>query len=89
METALYEQLSLFDGAEGHSAARCCADGRSVPLGRLEAWMLKLVPSGEHVVFVAHKPLVLSPVCCGQIREEHRYYHYMIGGQVYAGVFVG
>lgn len=54
--------------------------------------MLSLVPDGEHVVDVGEHPLVLRPADACQpeeIRPEYRYCHYLIDGQVYAGVFVG
>lgn len=81
-----YEQLSLFRG----TAVRC-ADGQEIALEEPEAWMLEIVPRGEHVAFVDGRPLVLVPVplWCEQVREGHRYYHYTIGGRVYAGIFVG
>lgn len=85
-----YEQMSLFR-VDGHGESRCCADGRTVPAEAPEAWMLEIVPQGEHVVTVDGRPLVLSPVPLrsGQVRAGHRYYHYVIGGRVYAGIFVG
>ena len=52
--------------------------------------MLRLVPKGEYVVYPDKQPLVLVPVkhTADQIPEGHHYYHYTIGGQVYAGTFV-
>lgn len=53
--------------------------------------MLGLVPHGEHVIFVAGKPFVFSrtDACSGGVNEGSRYFHYMIGDQIYSGIFVG
>lgn len=64
-----------------------------------EDWVLEmnaiqqgiLVPEGVYVVEVGKHPLVLRPVDAKpeDIRPEYRYFHYLICGKVYAGVFVG
>ena len=53
--------------------------------------MAELIPAGEYVVQVAGHPLVLRPMPGRQanIQRGHEYYHYMIGGRLYAGTFVG
>lgn len=85
----MLEQLSLF--ADDNAVARSCMDGTTAPAKRPEPWMARLVPNGEYVVRVGQHPLVLRPTPLqeSQIPEGHRYYHYTIGGQVYAGIFVG
>lgn len=83
-----YEQLSLF---HRRSVAMRCADGQAISLEEPDAWMLKIVPQGEHAAFADGRPLMLVPVHLeiDQVREGHRYHHYAIGEQVYAGIFVG
>lgn len=58
---------------------------------RVEPWMAALIPAGEYVVQVAGHPLVLRPMPGRQadIQCGHEYYHYMIGGRLYAGTIVG
>ena len=87
----MFEQISLFDLFPEGTVARCSMDGRTAPANRPEPWMKRLVPNGEYFVRVGDHPLVLKRVHTqeGDIPEGHRYYHYIIGGQVYAGVFVG
>lgn len=85
-----YEQMSLFcpcDKAE----AICCMDGQHTTASIPEDCMKRLVPSGEYVVMVGAHPLVLRPVAlrAEEIPEGHHYYHYLVGGRVYAGIFVG
>lgn len=80
-----YEQMSLF----GKDEAVCCADGTALPVRDPDAWMLKLVPDGEHVVFVGEKPFVLRPAHKDRVAESERYFHYAVGEKIYSGVFVG
>ena len=85
-----YEQMSLFCPCE-ETEAICCMDGGRKTASAPEAWMKRLVPAGEYVVLVGAHPLVLRPVPLRveEIQEGHHYYHYLIGSQVYAGIFVG
>lgn len=87
----MFEQISLFDLLPEDTMARCSMDGRTAPANRPEPWMKRLIPNGEYFVRVGDHPLVLKPAPTQEedIPEGHRYYHYIIGGQVYAGVFVG
>lgn len=87
----MLDQISLFDLTPVNAVARSCMDGKTAPAQRPEPWMLRLVPAGEYVVDVGPHPLVLKPVPLreDQIPVGHHYYHYTIGGQVYAGTFVG
>lgn len=57
----------------------------------VEPWMAALIPAGEYVVQIAGRPLVLRPMPGRQadIQRGHEYYHYTIGGRLYAGTFVG
>lgn len=90
--TAMFEQLSLLseDTPEEAEAIRCM-DGKYVLAVVLDSRMKRLVPNGEYVVMVGVHPLVLRPVKfrAEEIPEGHHYYHYLIGGRVYAGIFVG
>ena len=87
----MFEQISLFDLLPEGTVARCSMDGRTAPANRPEPWMKRLVPNGEYFVRVGGHPLVLKPTRIQEedIPEGHQYYHYTIGGQVYAGVYVG
>lgn len=87
---AQYEQMSLFCPCE-EAEAICCMDGGRTTASAPEDWMKRLVPAGEYVVLVGAHPLVLRPVPLRveDIQEGHRYYHYLIGSRVYAGIFVG
>ena len=87
----MFDQISLFDLLPEGTVARCSMDGRTAPANRPEPWMKRLVPNGEYFVRVGDHPLVLKPTRIQEedIPEGHQYYHYTIGGQVYAGVYVG
>lgn len=82
-------QLTLF-ASEG-AVAICCEDGKEATTRTLEDWMEALVPDGEYVIDIGKHPLVLRPTAttAEKIPVGHRYYHYMIGPQVYSGIFVG
>lgn len=87
-----YEQLSIFTMLLPDEApAICLMDDIQKMARKPESWMLSLVPDGEYVVDVGEHPLVLRPadVQPNEIRPEYRYYHYLICGKVYAGIFVG
>lgn len=87
---AQFEQMSLFCPNE-EAEAICCMDGGRTTASAPEGWMKRLVPAGEYVVMVGVHPLVLRPVPlrAEDIQGGHHYYHYLIDGQVYAGIFVG
>lgn len=86
-----YRQLTIFDLVEDRSKAVNMMDGRAVKTSAPEDWMKRLVPTGELVVMVGEHPLVLSPTghTESEIRPELRYYHYLVAGVVYSGIFVG
>lgn len=89
---AVFEQLSIFTMLLPDEApAICLMDDIQKTARKPESWMLSLVPDGEYVVDVGEHPLVLRPadVQPNKIRPEYRYYHYLICGKVYAGIFVG
>lgn len=89
---AVYEQLSLFPLSIAQEVeAVCCMGSSHTTASAPESWMKHLVPSGEYVVMVGAHPLVLRPVNlrAEDIQEGHHYYHYLVGGRVYAGIFVG
>ena len=54
-------------------------------------WMKQLVPDGEYVVMVGTHPLVMrkTKLAVDEVPEGHQFYHYLINGAVYAGIFVG
>lgn len=54
-------------------------------------WMKRLVPDGEYVVMVGTHPLVMrkTKLAVDEVPEGHQFYHYLIDGAVYAGIFVG
>lgn len=83
-------QLSLFDLMEDRSTAVNMMDGRTEKTSEATDWMKALVPTGELVVMVGNHPLVLSPTArkAEDVRPELRYFHYLIAGVVYAGIFV-
>lgn len=85
----MMKQLSLFIAED--AVAVCCEDGKVLPARELEDWMSTLVPDGEYVIDIGNHPLVLRPTATAadKIATGHRYYHYMIGPQVYSGIFVG
>lgn len=69
---------SLFDGSE-HAAEH------------LKSWMKSLVSDGEYFVIVGTHPLVLRKTALkeSEVPEEHWFYHYIMEGSVYSGIFVG
>lgn len=89
-----FEQLSLFSialSAPLEADAVSCMDNLSSKALPAEPWMKTLVPEGEYSILVAGHPLVLRPA---KIRPEsipkgHEFYHYLIDGRLYAGIFVG
>lgn len=85
------EQLSMFTMNVAPIVAICCMDDQPARASPAESWMAALIPAGEYVVQVAGHPLVLRPAPGKQtdIQCGHEYYHYMIGGRLYAGTFVG
>ena len=82
--------MSLFCPVEADEDI-CCDVGRTTASAAEVLRKKHLVPAGEDVVMVGGRPLVLRPVAlrAEDIQEGHRYYHYLIGGRVYAGIFVG
>lgn len=54
-------------------------------------WMKQLVPDGEYVVMVGTHPLVMrkTKLAVDEVPDGHQFYHYLIDGAVYAGIFVG
>lgn len=85
------EQLSLSGLCVADEVATSCGTGISTAVRRVEDWMRQLVTDGEYVVDVGGYDCVLKPtrLGVGDIPQGHKYYHYLIGQKVYAGVFVG
>lgn len=88
-------QLSLFDTppAVGGVSATCLREyDREKKSAEIPSPQMKrLVPDGEYVVYIGGHPLVLRPTDLKpeEVPEGHRFYHYLVGGRVYSGVFVG
>lgn len=84
------EQLSLFDTASGTAAVNLF-DGRKYGVTEPTDLMKRLVPRATYAVVVGDHPQALVPTRLkpSQIPEGHEFYHYMIGGNVYVGTFVG
>lgn len=90
----MIEQLSMFSMFTKPSngiEAICCMDNEHVKALPAETWMKDIIPAGEYALSIAGHPLVLRPAKIAQkeIPTGHEFYHYMIGGSLYAGVFVG
>lgn len=88
------EQLSLFDTDFcAGASAKCVWDmfTEEMAAEKPNEWMKKLVPSGEYVIEQNGKSMVLRPAkySVADIPEGHEYYHYIINGKLYTGVFIG
>lgn len=83
-------QLSLFDEVRGVVAVSLF-DGGKYGASEPDESMKRLVPRAAYAVMVGDHPqvLVLTKLTPSQVPEGHEFYHYTIGGYVYAGVFVG
>lgn len=88
-------QLSLFDTplVTGSVSATCLweCDQKPKSAELPSPQMKRLIPAGEYVVQVGEHPLVLCPTSLtpSDVPEGHRFYHYLVGGRVYSGIFVG
>lgn len=91
MRSDLPGQLSFFNRETAGIPAICLFDGSHCGAETPTEWMKRLVPNGQYVVMVGEHPLVLQPtgLAENQVPEGHQFYHYQIGGIVYAGIFVG
>lgn len=88
----MYEQLSLFQAEKPTKAtAVCCMDSSTLHAHKPEAKIKELVPESEYVVYVGGHLLALKPtkLTPEKIPDGHKFYHYMINEEVYAGIFVG
>lgn len=89
-----FEQLSLFSISSStplEADAVSCMDNFPSKVLPAEPWMKALVPEGEYSILVAGHPLVLRParIRPESIPEGHEFYHYLIDGRLYSGIFVG
>lgn len=86
-----WEQLSLFTQEIRGIPAVSLFDGRQYDADNPTQSMKKLVPDGEYFVMVGAHPLVLRATSLKreEVPNGHQFYHYQIGGVVYAGIFVG
>ena len=89
----MYEQMNLFTMMMPtvETKATWCYDNTIVEASKPKPWMNRLVPDGEYVVDVGGHPLVLKPtkLKVDGIAQGHQFYHYLIDGRVYSGIFVG
>ena len=71
---------SAHHGNAGHQSVR-----------QHDAQLGATVPDGEYVVMVGTHPLVMrkTKLAVDEVPEGHQFYHYLIDGAVYAGIFVG
>lgn len=87
-----YRQLSLFDLVPGDQAGAInLMSGEMRPTLPMADWMERLVPGGEFLIMVGKYPCVLrrTDLRRVQVKQGHEFYHYDVGGAIYAGVFVG
>ena len=70
--------ISLFDDTEQNAE-------------KPSAWEKRLVPDGEYVIMIGEHPLVMrkTKLKADEVPVGHEFYHYLIGGVVYAGIFIG
>lgn len=85
-----FEQMSLFQQTDYQEAISCETNGK-YPTNQMEDWMRRLVPNGEYVIHIGKHPMVLKPTKISKelIPTGHRFYHFIIAGKVYSGVFLG
>ena len=85
------DQLSLFDAPTVSATCLWEYDQNPKAVESPSSNMKRLVPAGEYVVWVGDRPLVLCPTgkSPSEVPEGHRFYHYLVGGRVYSGIFVG
>ena len=87
-----FEQLTLFaPESRPPETAINLGFGLEYTARSPEPWMNNLVPEGEYFVEIDGHPLVLRPtkLTPDGVPEGHRYYHFLIGANIYAGIFVG
>lgn len=87
-----FRQLSLFDGELiGHPAAVSLFDHSENQTKDLADWMVQLVPNGEFLIMVGKYPCVLqrTKLKPAEVSKGLEYCHYLVGGAVYSGTFVG
>ena len=92
MDSGNFMQLSLFDAnTDPKAKAVSCMDGSTLHTHKPEAKTKEIVPECEYVVHVGGHLLALKPtkLTAENIQDGHRFYHYMINGQVFSGIFVG
>ena len=87
-----YRQLSLFDLVpRNQPGAINLMSGETKSTLPMADWMERLVPEGEFLVMVGKYPCVLrrTDLRRSEVKQGHEFYHYDVGGAIYAGVFVG
>lgn len=89
-QAAAFVQLSLFDREERLKATNLF-DKTEYQTKDMTGWMSRLVPDGVCYVMVGEHPCVLrrTKMAHSDVREGMEYLHYLMGGSVYSGVFVG
>ena len=87
-----FRQLSLFDvGLMGHPAAVNQFDRSESQTTDMADWMAHLVPKGEFLIMVGTHPCVLqrTKLKPEEVSKGLEFCHYLVGGAVYSGIFVG
>lgn len=90
--TETFRQLSLFDAEiGGYPPAVSLFDQEESPTLPLENWMAQLVPDGEFLVMVGKYPCVLrrTKLKPEEVAKGAEFYHWIVEGAVYSGIFVG
>lgn len=90
MET--FRQLTLFDGELlGHPPAVNLFDHGELQTKDVADWMMRMLPRGEFLVMVGKYPCVLqrTKLKPEEVSKGLEFCHYLIGGAVYSGTFVG
>ena len=95
-----YEQLCLFEmpceikigptlGVP--TLARNCFLGTVAPIRAINEYEAKLIPKGKYAIENKGPNEILYPVSIDEadIPIGHQFYHYIIDGDVYAGIYVG
>lgn len=85
------DQLSLFDVPTASATCLWEYDRDPRAVESPSSHMKRLVQDGKYVVYVGGRPLVLrlTGLKPEEVPEGHHFYHYLVGGRVYSGIFVG
>lgn len=86
-------QIDLFDFLEERHelCAVSCADGRKIDILPVTEPQRKIVPDGEYLIYIGKYPMILRKTNRNgkKVPKGHEFYHYMVGPELYAGIFIG